>query len=283
MKNKIAILTDSSSTIYTFAHQYDNVFMINLPCYIGEDVFTDFDTHGDKIFYEALENTKLIPKTSQPSVGETLEAFNKIKNLGYTDIIYLPISKELSGTYMNGHASKDMVEGINVEIVDTKTTVSILGYMVTEAARLTQTGLSVSEIISQVTSIDSAYYLTVNDLTSLVKNGRLSYAKFKIANLFHIKPVIVLNNQGRLESLENVRTYKSAIKKAINYVLAKLDPLNGEIHLSYTNNFEDLEYVRTEILKINPDLKIEVFTIPATVTAHVGLQAIGVGYINYKK
>ncbi|MDD4001121.1 MAG: DegV family protein, partial [Bacilli bacterium] len=142
MKNKIAILTDSSSTIYTFAHQYDNVFMINLPCYIGEDVFTDFDTHGDKIFYEALENTKLIPKTSQPSVGETLEAFNKIKNLGYTDIIYLPISKELSGTYMNGHASKDMVEGINVEIVDTKTTVSILGYMVTEAARLTQTGLS---------------------------------------------------------------------------------------------------------------------------------------------
>ena len=50
MKNKIAILTDSSSTIYTFNHDYDNIFMINLPCYIGDETFTDFDKHGDKYF-----------------------------------------------------------------------------------------------------------------------------------------------------------------------------------------------------------------------------------------
>ncbi|HEY8395675.1 MAG TPA: DegV family protein [Bacilli bacterium] len=285
MKRKIAILTDSSSTIYTFKHDYDNIFMINLPCYIGDEVFTDFDKHGDTLFYQALKNTKLVPKTSQPSVGETLDMFNKIKSLGYTDIIYMPISKELSGTYLNGHTSKEMVDGINVEIIDTKATVSILGAMTVEAARLASLGKSVEEIKERVTQIsaNAAYYLVVNDLTSLVQNGRLSYAKYKIANLFHIKPLIILNQEGRLLSLENVRTYKAAIKKAIDYAFENLDPECGEIHVSYTDNTEDLEYTIAEILKIKPDVKYSVYTIPSTVTAHVGMSAIGVAYINYKK
>lgn len=285
MKRRIAILTDSSSTIYNFKHEYDNIFMINLPCYIGDEVFTDFDKHGDIIFYKAYRETKLIPKTSQPSVGESLDAFNKIKALGYTDIIYLPISKELSGTFMNGHASKEMIEGINVEIIDTKKTVSILGYMTIEAARLAKLGRSIEEIKAKIEEINqnSAYYLTVNNLTSLVKNGRLSYAKYKIANLFHIKPIIILNEEGRLVSLENVRTYKSAIKKAIAYALEHLDPVYGEIHISYNDNIEDLEFAEAELLKQNPDVKYKVFTIPSTVTAHVGMDAIGIAYINYKK
>lgn len=285
MKNKIAILTDSSSTIYTFNHDYDNIFMINLPCYIGDETFTDFDKHGDKYFYQALKISKLVPKTSQPSVGETLDMFNKIKSLGYTDIIYLPISKELSGTFLNGHASKEMVEGINVEIVDTKTTVSILGAMTVEAARLATLGKSVEEIVKKVMEIsdNSTYYLVVNDLTSLVQNGRLSYAKYRIANLFKIKPLIILNEEGKLVSMENVRTYKSALRKAVSYALENLDPEHGEIHISYTDNVEDLEFVKEEVLNIKPDVKYSVFTIPSTVAAHVGMSALGVAYINYKK
>ena len=56
-------------------------------------------------------------------------------------------------------------------------------------------------------SDNSTYYLVVNDLTSLVQNGRLSYAKYRIANLFKIKPLIILNEEGKLVSMENVRTY----------------------------------------------------------------------------
>jgi DegV family protein with EDD domain len=283
MKQRIAILTDSSSSIYTVKHDFDNIFMINLPCYLGEEVFTDFHIHGDIEFYQAFGKSKLIPKTSQPSVGESLEMFSKIKALEYTDIIYLPISKELSGTYANGHASLNMISGINVHIMDTRTTVSILGGLTLEAARMARNGKSVEEILERLEAIrdNSAYYVTVNDLTSLVKNGRLSYAKFKIANFLHIKPVIILNSEGKLVSLENVRTYKGAIRKVIQYAFSHLDPNNGEIHISYTTNIDDLEYAKAEILKINPNVKIKVFTIPSTVAAHLGLASLGVGYINY--
>ena len=59
MKTKIAILTDSSSSLYTVNHKYDNLFMINLPCFIGDEMFTNFE-ENDGPFYEALANTDLI-------------------------------------------------------------------------------------------------------------------------------------------------------------------------------------------------------------------------------
>ncbi|HEY8364036.1 MAG TPA: DegV family protein [Haloplasmataceae bacterium] len=283
--NKVAILTDSSSSIYNIKHHYDNLFWIDLPCYIGNEVFTDFAKKGDNTFYEALSKTEQIPKTSQPSVGETLEVFEKIKLLGYTDIIYLPISKELSGTYQNGFLAKEMIQDINIEIVDTKTTVSILGSMVLEACRLTKLGYDVKTIIEKILVLreNSGYYATINDLSSLVKNGRLSNAKSFIANILKLKPVIVLNNEGKLVSLETVRTFKGAIKVVIEKVISGIDPVKGIIHVSYTNNTNDLEYALSILKERLPNTKIEIYTLPATVVAHVGLQTIAVGYVNYKE
>jgi DegV family protein with EDD domain len=287
MKEKIAVLTDSSSCIYTsdtpFDILYDNLFMIDIQCYIGEEVFTNFAVNKDTVFYQALKNTKQIAKTSQPSVGETLEKFEYIKSLGYTDLIYLPISKELSGTYHNGFISKDMIEGLRVEIVDTKTTVSILGRMAFEAAKFAKQGVGVQEIIRRVSEIreKSGYYVSVNDLTSLVKNGRLSISKSIIANLLKIKPVIQLTSEGKLASLKNVRTFKSAIKEMINIVGEKVDPKNGEIHLAYTNNTEEMEFTKKLILEKFPQIKVIVYPVASTIAAHLGLAAIGIGYMNY--
>lgn len=283
--SKIAILTDSSSSIYNYEHHYDNLFMLDLPCFIGDDIYTDFAKNKDHVFYDALRVTDKVPKTSQPSVGETLEMYEKIKALGYTNIIFLPISKELSGTYHNAHLAKDMIDGIEIEIVDTKTTVSMLGAMVMEACRLARLGKDVKTIIDSILELRDAtgYYVTINDLTSLVKNGRLSNAKSIIANLFKLKPVITLNKEGKLVSLETVRTYKAAIKKVIERVIEDLDHQNGVVHVSYTNNTNDLDYALKIIKERLPHTKVEVYTLPATVVAHVGLQTLAVGYVNYKK
>lgn len=283
MNQKIAILTDSSSSIYTMEHKYDNIFMIDLPCYIGDVMFSDFAKNNDNLFYEAIRNTNLIAKTSQPSVGETLQMFEHIKSLGYTDIIYIPISKELSGTYQNGFISKDLIEGVNVEIIDTKTTVSILAWMAIKAAELAKKGVELKEIIVEIQKINakSGYFVTVNDLTSLVKNGRLSNAKSIIANLLRIKPVIELTSEGKLVSLENVRTYKNAIKRMVDHIKDRLDPINGEIHIAYTDNKDTLEFLMDIVKEQFPTTKIVVVSIPSTVVAHLGLAAIGIGYINY--
>lgn len=283
MKQKIAILTDSSSSIYHVEHGYDNIFFIDLPCFIGEVMFSDFANNKDDLFYDALGKTNLIAKTSQPSVGETLEKFELLKSLGYTDVIYIPISKELSGTYQNGFISKGMVEDIRVEVIDTRTTASILSGMAIEAAKLSKEGKTVEEIVERIMELrnKSGYFVTVNDLTSLVKNGRLSNAKSVIANLLKIKPVIELTDEGKLVSLENVRTYKNAIKRMVEHVAKKLDPKNGELHIAHTHMQDTLDFLQGLLKERFPNTKIVVFPVPSTIVAHIGLNAIALGYINY--
>lgn len=283
MKTKIAILTDSSSSIYNVKDRAENIFMLNSPAYIGEEMFTDFEKNLDAPFYEALEKATVIPRTSQPSVGETLEMFNHIKSLGYTDVIYLPISKALSGTYQNGHMAKEMVEGINITIVDTMTTVSILAAMTLEASRLANAGLSVSEIVEKITILraNSKFFAAVKDLTALIKNGRLSNAKGFVANLFNIRPVLHMTDDGRIVGLKNVRTFNNALKACIELIEEGLDQENGEIHLLYTKNTDEMEYTKSLLIERFPKTPIKVFTLPSTVVAHIGLESIAIGFINY--
>ncbi len=281
--SKIAILTDSSSSIYNVDHNYENLFCIDLPCFIGDTIFNNFKQNGDVVFYDAVSKSDIVPKTSQPSVGESLAMYEHIKSLGYTNIIYFPISKELSGTYLNGFLAKEMVEDIQIDIVDTKTTVSILGGMVLEACRLTRLDYDCKAIIQKVLELRArtGYYVTLNNLTSLVKNGRLSNAKSILANLLKLKPVIRLTNEGTIVSLETVRTYKVAIKAIIQKMFLEVDEDKGVIHLAYTNNKNDLDYALKIIKERSPHIKVEVFTLPATIVAHLGLETIAVGYINY--
>lgn len=282
---KIAILTDSSSSLYNIDHNFDNLFMIDIPVYLGDKIFTNFKKTKDEVFYSALKKTDIIPKTSQPSVGETLELYKHIKALGYSHIIYLPLSKELSGTYQNAYLAKEMIDDIEIEIIDTKTSASVLGSMALEAARLTRVGYPFIEIIASIYEMrkHTHFYVTVNNLTSLVKNGRLSNAQSFIANILKIKPVIKLTEEGKIVSIEKVRTYKAAIKSIVNNIAYEVKQDEGVIQILYTNNDSDLRFTEKIVKDRFPTNRIEVNTLPATIVAHLGLETIAIGYVNYKK
>jgi DegV family protein with EDD domain len=176
-----------------------------------------------------------------------------------------------------------MVDDIRVEVIDSKTTASILSGMAIEAAKLAKEGKTVEEIVKRVLDLrsKSGYFVTVNDLTSLVKNGRLSNAKSVIANLLKIKPVIELTSEGKLVSLENVRTYKNAIKRMVEHVAQRLDPENGELHIAHTNREDTLEFIMGILNERFPNTKKVVLQVPSTIVAHIGLNAIALGYLNY--
>lgn len=282
MKTTIAILTDSSSSLYNINHHYHNIFMIDIPCFVNEEKFNNFATLGNTPFIKALKNNTAIPKTSQPSIGETVDMYQHIKSLGYTDIIYLPISRNLSGTYENAFVAKEMVSGVNIHIVDTMTTVSILLRMTLTAALFAEQGKSVNDIITYIEEMKKkwGYYLTVDSLSFLVKNGRLSNFKGLVGNFLKIKPLITFTQEGKLFSLENVRTYKKAISAVVNRTLSEAAE-DAEIHISVVMENEYLEYAKSLILALRPKAKIMVFILPATIISHLGLEAIGVGYINH--
>ena len=74
-----------------------------------------------------------------------------------------------------------MIDGIEIAVVDTLTTASVLGSMALQAARWIQQGYDFETILMRIEQLKgkARLYLVVNDLTYLVKNGRLSNEKFR--------------------------------------------------------------------------------------------------------
>ena len=52
MKQKIAVLTDSSSSIYNVKHNFDHLFLIDIPVFLEDEAFTNFINFDDQKFYE---------------------------------------------------------------------------------------------------------------------------------------------------------------------------------------------------------------------------------------
>lgn len=284
MNQKIAVLTDSSSSIYNVMHSFENLFMVDIPVFLEDEVYTNFMNFNDQNFYTKLASTEAIPKTSQPSVGETLAKYEYIKSLGYTHIVYLPLSKELSGTYQSGILARDMIEGITIEVVDTLTTASVLGSMALEACRYIHQGNDFEHVLKRVEALKgkARLYVVVDNLTYLVKNGRLSNAKSFVANLLKIKPVIELLDDGKLVAQENIRTFKKALTRITELLDDVVKPGEGVIQIYYTNNVSDLRFAEKLVNEKFPEHKVEIYTLPATIVAHIGTEAIAIGYVNHR-
>src|SRR5512133_1088 len=116
--NKVAILTDSTAYLPKELMSKYGVSSVPLAVVWGEETFEDGVTITSDEFYKKLRNTKIMPSTSQPSVGKMQEAMNALLAQGH-DILGIFISSKLSGTMQSALQAREMLpKGNRVEIVD---------------------------------------------------------------------------------------------------------------------------------------------------------------------
>jgi DegV family protein with EDD domain len=285
-QQKIAIVTDSSSSLDFLKHPYQNIFMVRMPIYFGETEYIDGLTITVDEFYDRIKKEDVIPSTSQPSLGETLELYEQIKTEGYTDIIHLPISKGLSGTYQSLFSIKDLVEGVNVHIVDTKSTAVILGFIVLEAARTVSEGKTVDDVLTYCDDLSNHYkpYFMVDDLKYLIKNGRLSNAAGFIGSVLKIKPLLTFDEQGKIVGIEKIRTTKKAMSYIIETIINETKDLKRvQYFIAYGADHELIETFKENVgIYISLDQVLEC-RLPSVIGAHVGSGIVALGYFILEK
>ncbi|HEY8365397.1 MAG TPA: DegV family protein [Haloplasmataceae bacterium] len=279
-KEKIAIVTDSSSSLDYIKHEYDNIFMVRMPIYFGDKEYIDGKTITAEEFYTKLDTENVIPTTAQPSLGETLELYEYLRDQGYTDIIHLPISKGISGVYQTLFSISDSVDGINIHIVDTKATSVILAFIVLEAAKYIKENKSVNEVLEYCNYLSSNYkaYFMVNDLKYLIKNGRLSNAAGFIGSILKIKPILTFNENGEIIGIDKIRTTKKAMTHILERVLSETNGKKVKYFMAYgfekelTEEFDNLV---SQYIDINDAVRS---LFPTVIGAHVGSSVISLGY-----
>lgn len=279
---KIGFTADSSSGL-AYAPFDSDVKITKTAIHFGNETLVDgVDITADQ-FYLRLENEKAIPTTTAPTTGEIIARIEELKALGVTDVIHFPISTNLSAYGKNLKTIIDpLIEGINFHVCDTKSATLMQGYLVHFAEKLRDLGYDVEKIMEEVLVLRTKMnaYFIVDDLKYLIKNGRLSSLTGTIGILAKIKPILHLNQEGRIVTSEKIRIHSKAIKRIFEKVKSETEYAKKVTYLVlHTNRLEDANKlalkIENELLNVK---RVLVTTITPTVGAHIGSKVLGLGY-----
>lgn len=281
MKNKIGVVVCGNSGLDYMKVDYP-VKMIRSTLNLDGKEYEDFVDIQAKEFYDVIVNNPDINvSTSQTSTGKIASVYQELKDEGYTDAIVIVLSSKLSGTYQGAVLAKDMVEGINVYVIDSRSVSYGEAYLVLETIKMIKKERKIIDIIDKLEKIrNNIYvYVLVDTLKYLVKNGRLSSASGFLGTLLKIKPLLHIQKDGRLVPFEKIRTTSKAQARLIEIVQKDIEGQNVVMFIAYTNNEERAKELKKQILSSRPELVIEIVPLTPVVGAHAGPGTLGVGYI----
>ncbi|MBU1143231.1 MAG: DegV family protein [Firmicutes bacterium] len=281
MSEKIGIVVCGNSGVDYMKLDYP-VKMIRSTLNLGGKEYEDYVDIQAKEFYDIINaNPEIDLSTSQTSTGKIASVYEELKDEGYTDVIAVVISSKLSGTYQGAVLAKDMVPGINVFVIDSRSVSYGEAFLVLEAIKMIKNGSKVRDIIDKLEKIrDHIYiYVLVDTLKFLVKNGRLSAASGFLGTLLKIKPLLHVQRDGSLVPFEKIRTTSKAQARLVEVIKHDIEGKNVVMFIAFTNNEEKAKEIKQQILGFRPDITVELVPLTPVVGAHAGPGTLGVGYI----
>lgn len=206
----IQLITDSGvnfSKEYLIEHP--GIEILQLPTiFNGEDIADmDIDT-----FYKVCFLTESLPKTSQVSPQQYVDAFTKYKDADA--ILYISLASGLSGTYNSACLAKNLLEEDMppIYIFDSETACVKQSLLVDIAYDLIQAGENIENIIKELEKArkEIVFYAVIEDLNFLYLGGRLSKTSATAGSLLGVRPIITVE-EGKVKVLQKVRGSKKTI------------------------------------------------------------------------
>ncbi len=217
----LRILTDSSCDLELGEQEALRITILPIRVYFGEEVYTEGENLTKPAFYSMLAAADTLPKTAQITPAEFEDAFRPLVEAG-DEILLLPISRELSGTYQSALLAKEAFPGASIHVVDTLTTTFGLSLLIRQAVALRDQGMTGEEAARELTALVPRLRLfaVVDDLKYLKMGGRLSSAGAVVGSLLNIKPLISIAG-GKVVSIAKARGLKAAFRQIADLVAAE--------------------------------------------------------------
>ncbi len=237
-----------------------------------------------KGFYDRLRNKEHI-KTSLLNVEEFTEVFEEILS-GGDDVLAILISSAISGTYQAAKiAADDLREKYperKIIVIDSLAASIGHGLLVYYAAKIQQDGKTIDEAADFIykNRLKLVHKFTVDDLFFLKRGGRLSGGVAIIGTILQIKPVLHVDDDGRLVSQAKVNGRKKSINALYDSFKENVvDPENQVLAICHGDCLEDAEYLANKIRKEYNVKDIIINYCDPVIAAHAGPGVLALFYL----
>lgn len=224
-----------------------------LTCF-DPDLTPEQEREKGKAYYDAVRNGAEV-KTGLVSTGDFEEAFQAIIDEG-KDILYISLSKNISGTYNAARiAADDILEDApdrKILLLDSLNASLAQGILAIYASEMRDKGMSLEEVYAALEPMPAKMngVFTVGDLKYLAKTGRIKSTAALVGNVLNIKPILRGNKEGFIVQFKKCRGRKVALNDLVNLVCDNIvDPEDQIIGIAHADSYEDSLYVMEEIQK----------------------------------
>lgn len=225
-----------------------NVPVVPLKYTIEDKTYVDMEGLSSKEFFGKLRDGKMAV-TSQVNPDEAREMLEPILKEG-KDILHLGFSSGLSGTYNSMRlAAEELLEDYperKIMVVDTKCACMGEGVLLYYVLQKKEAGATIEEAYAYAEEMKEhiGHYVTVDDLNHLYRGGRLSKTSAVIGSMIKIKPIIVVNEDGKLEVVAKERGRKKSMNTIVDLAVEHTGNYKNEIvMITHGDCIEEAEYL----------------------------------------
>ena len=282
--NDYLIITDSSCDLSSDFAKDLGVKVIGLEFIVEGEDSKQNGAIDEKQFYEILRSGKMIT-TSAIAMDRFMSEVEPALKEG-KDVLYLGFSSGLSSTYSAGFiGAQELSEKYperKIYTVDTLAASMGQGLLVWYAVNMKKEGKSIEEVRDFVENnkLNLAHWFTVNDLFFLKRGGRISAATALVGTMLNIKPVLHVDDAGKLVSVSKARGRKNAIDALFEKAKETATDAAGQtMFISHGDCIEDAEYL-AEKLKSELSVKDVIINyVGPVIGAHSGPGTLALFYI----
>jgi DegV family protein with EDD domain len=243
-------------------------------------------------FYNAMAQG-IMTKTSQVSAGEYVTYFTPFLEAG-KDILHICLSSGLSGTYNSALAAESMLQekfpNRKIYIVDSLGASSGYGLLMDRLADMRDTGMPLDELraYAEEHKLNVHHWFFSTDLKYYVRGGRISKASGFLGNVFHICPLLNVDDLGHLVPREKIRTVKRVEEVIVDKMEQCCDKgldYDEKVFLSASDCMEYATAVASLVENRFHKMKgtVQIYSVGTTIGAHTGPGTVALFFFGKKR
>ena len=286
--NNFVIYTDSACDLKPDVLKSLNVECIQLSFRFDNEDKDYLNNEMDiNTFYNRMKNGETA-KTSAINPETFSHRFEELLSEG-RDILYIGFSSGLSTTFNSARITADELKAKYPErkiiCVDSLCASAGQGLLVYLAAKKRDLGADLETVAEYIEGIklNLCHWFTVDDLVYLKRGGRISPTVAIVGGILGIKPILHVDNEGKLINVSKARGRKASLNALLDKYGELAENRQGTVFISNADCHEDVSYLKTQF-KERYNAEIEIVTdIGPVIGAHSGPGTMAVFFLGKER
>jgi len=280
-RRPVAVVADSSADLADTVLDRHHIALVPLQVTFGGETFRDRVELRPEEFYRRLRTARDLPTTSQPAPAEFVRVLRDARAEA-DEVVVVLLAGSLSGTLASAHAAVRAAGLTGVHLVDSRSASLGLGMLALRGAELAEEGWPAAEVARELTRVrdQSGMLLTVDRYDNLLRSGRVSRGKAWIAGMLDVKPVLSLDQGGRVVPLDRIRGRDHVVPRMLALLERRLTPRPTVVRfgVAHAEAPETAERVRTALVAAYRPRDCFVSLATGVLGTHVGPGAWAIFY-----